>query len=551
MSSSLFKTALLTATMAMILLYGNAVQSQTPVDPGSRPPGTNPRFQVADTHGNTIPDFAQPTDATVNSAGNFLPNLTSDQRAFWFAGLAIFGDIASVAGVPRFVNSTEPIGGLGPGFNGNSCFMCHSEPAIGGSGPGPGSPLFTVNPQLLVAHHRGAGNPEDLSAFLTPNGPVREVRFVLNPDGSFDGGVHDLFTIAGRDDAPTACALAQPDFNTQLAHNNAIFRIPIATFGEGFVENTPEKVLHANLFANLSLKSSLGIQGRFNTNGNDGTFTRFGWKAQNKSMLLFSGEASNVEMGVTNEIFQNERFGQISCVGNQLPEDLTNIIPRTTLAGLTSDGAAAGAVSSNIENFAVFMRLNAAPAQCDFASGLDSGGNAVCNPLSASALHGKALFGIATSAVPNATGCVLCHSDQLTTGPSPFSDLNSATYAPFSDFALHHMGSTLSDGVNQGLAGPDEFRTAPLWGLGQRIFLLHDGRTTDLVAAIHAHTSPAGDCTVVTTQPGTTFILNGQTVNVPAIASQFCGSEANQVVGRFDSLSPSDQLDLLHFLRSL
>ena len=81
--------------------------------------------------------------------------------------------------------------------------------------------------------------------------------------------------------------------------------------------------------------------------------------------------------------------------------------------------------------------------------------------------------------------------------------------------------------------------------------MLHDGRTTDLLSAIQAHASPATDCTVVTSQAGTTFILNTQTVQIPAIASQFCGSEANQVITNFNLLSPSDKLDLLHFLRSL
>ena len=70
------------------------------------------------------------------------------------------------------------------------------------------------------------------------------------------------------------------------------------------------------------------------------------------------------------------------------------------------------------------------------------------------------------------------------------------TYHPYSDFAVHHMGSTLADGVNQGVAGPDQFRTAPLWGLGQRLFFLHDGRTSDLLQAIQAHMSPGGSCVV-------------------------------------------------------
>ena len=83
----------------------------------------------------------------------------------------------------------------------------------------------------------------------------------------------------------------------------------------------------------------------------------------------------------------------------------------------------------------------------------------------------------------------LCHSTSLTTGNSPFTGMSNVTYHPYSDFAVHHMGSGLSDGVTQGAAGPDQFRTAPLWGVGQRLFFLHDGRTSDLLQAIAAHSS--------------------------------------------------------------
>jgi CxxC motif-containing protein (DUF1111 family) len=81
------------------------------------------------------------------------------------------------------------------------------------------------------------------------------------------------------------------------------------------------------------------------------------------------------------------------------------------------------------------------------------------------------------------------------------------------------MGTNLADGVSQGGAGPDQFRSAPLWGLGQRIFFLHDGRTTDLVDAIKEHASS--------------------------------GSEANAVISNFKQLTPQQQQDLLNFLRSL
>ena len=95
----------------------------------------------------------------------------------------------------------------------------------------------------------------------------------------------------------------------------------------------------------------------------------------------------------------------------------------------------------------------------------------------------------------------------------------------FSDLALHAMGPGLADDILQGAARGDEFRTAPLWGLGQRIFFLHDGRTSDLRAAIAAHRSSGN--------------------------SQFGPSEANEVVNRYNSLSAGSRQDVLNFLRSL
>ena len=86
-------------------------------------------------------------------------------------------------------------------------------------------------------------------------------------------------------------------------------------------------------------------------------------------------------------------------------------------------------------------------------------------------------------------GCARCHTVTLQTGASPFPALANQTIHPYSDFALHHMGPGLADQISQGLAGGDEFRTAPLWGLGQRLFFLHDGRTSDLLEAIREHSS--------------------------------------------------------------
>lgn len=444
-------------------------------------------------------------------AGGPFTGLSANEKAAFTTALAKFGEVDSVSG------TIEAGSGLGPTFNGNSCAQCHAQPATGGTSPAPFSPQVPVpNPQVALADLDGATNT--VPSFITASGPVREARFIaVDPTSLFsplDGGVHGLYTIKGRRDAP-GCNLAQPDFGFQLANANVSFRIPTPVFGLGLVENTPDATLQANLAANASQKSALGIGGRLNSSGNDGTVTRFGWKAQNKSLLMFSGEAYNVEMGVANELFSNERSAVPGCVFNPTPEDNSSI------------GAGGSTALSDIELFAMFMRLSAPP---------------VPTTSTGSQLNGQALF--------NSIGCALCHSPSLTTAASVFTGMSHFTYHPFSDFALHHMGADLLDGVNQGGAGPDEFRTAPLWGLGQRLFFLHDGRTSNLLSAILAHADDGGQCTTIQNVQAFTDDSNGS-IYQPTVQSQFCGSEANGVIANFRSLSSSQKQDILNFLRSL
>jgi CxxC motif-containing protein (DUF1111 family) len=349
------------------------------------------------------------------------------------------------------------------------------------------------NPQVgLATLDRMPGGAQKVPSFIIADGPVREARFVRNPDGSDDGGVHGLYTIAGRTDAP-GCTLAQPDFAKQLVHNNVIFRIPTPTFGLGLLEGVPDDALIANLAASTGAASQAGcggIAGELNRSGNDGTVTRFGWKAQNKSLLIFAGEAYNVEQGVSNELFPNERSAVAGCVFNSDPEDATD----------TTTGGAA-----DTTNFAVFMRLSSDPQP---------------TTASPSELRGQALFGTTTDP---GIGCVFCHTDTLTTGAVRYTGMSNVAIHPYTDLAIHHMGNKLADGVSQGAAGGDQFRTAPLWGVGKRIFFLHDGRSGPanggLVDAIRQHSSR--------------------------------GSEAVSVIRKFTALSAADQQAVINFLRSL
>jgi mono/diheme cytochrome c family protein len=247
-------------------------------------------------------------------------------------------------------------------------------------------------------------------------------------------------------------------------------------------------------------------------------------------------------MGITNELFQTERNESSTCqflairksdinmdgvpaidsirrylnpLGHRYPLDAAELRERAIAFAArnppghyltNTDGQSPIDTISSIEKFASFMRYLAPPTPSP-----DTPGGAE------SISRGRDLFGN--------VGCAACHTPTLRTGNATVGALRSQPVNLYSDLLLHDMGPGLADGVAQGQAAPREFRTAPLWGLGQRIYFLHDGRTRDLLIAIEAHRS-------------------GSSPNRDA-------SEANTVVGQFEALPQSGKQDILNFLRSL
>jgi CxxC motif-containing protein (DUF1111 family) len=477
----LIKTARLASVLALVVLFfGGMAFAQT--DPGVR--------------SNTGVNAGQPL-ASVTANPNDL--------AFFQTGLAQFDEQQTVTG-------DNP--GLGPRFNLDGCGGCHSQPAPGGTSPAANIfPNIGANPQSrVIANGVVSGATNTIPFFVLANGPVREARFpfFFNANGTANtnnpnGGVEDLFTVSGRSDAGN-CSLQQPSFNAANAANNLIFRIPTPVFGAGLMANIEDSTLLINQ-ANQA-GNGVGISGTFNHNGNDGTISRFGWKAQNKSLMIFAGEAYNVEMGITNELFTQDRplpgeDGSGGTGGLGLPANCLNLAQVGYPEDKThSDGTNASTVTSDVGLFNVFMQFLDQPTP----STTSPGG-------AASISRGRSLF--------SAVGCAICHTPTLRTQPSNLTaGLGSANANLFSDLEIHHMGSTLADNVSQGGAGGDQFRSAPLWGLGQRIFFLHDGRCSDLLCAIEAHESNGGEATIVESI--------------------------------FDNnLTPSQQQDVLNFLRSL
>jgi CxxC motif-containing protein (DUF1111 family) len=450
----------------------------------------------------TDPGVQSGNRGTGAALSSVLSNSPSGILSFFTDGQNRFETVESVSGNPQGNN------GLGPRFNANQCSACHAQPAVGGSGA-------ATNPEFGFPSN-GVAPGNTIPSFITANGPTLEARFpfFFNNNGTVNtsepnGGVEDLYTVTGRSDAGTcnsANILPQPSFATAVQENNVIFRIPTPVFGDGLVENLDDSTLLNNQLNNLN--NDFGIGGTFNHNGNDGTISRFGWKAQNKSLHIFAGEAYNVEMGISNELFPQDRPlpGEdqletglnpacLNLSGTGYPED-------------TSNPAASpnSAVLDDVSAFANFMRFLAPPP----TGGVVLNGQSVSSSTIAA---GASLFA--------SIGCATCHNPSPgTTQVSNFtSSLSKIAVPAFSDIEIHNMGTLLADNVSQGTAGGGQFRTAPLWGLGQRIFLLHDGRTTNLITAIQDHASH--------------------------------GSEASVVEEEFFELNSTQQQEILDFLRSL
>jgi CxxC motif-containing protein (DUF1111 family) len=172
-------------------------------------------------------------------------------------------------------------------------------------------------------------------------------------------------------------------------------------FGLGLVEAITDGALRKNLAESPSQKEGLGISGRLNTNGNDGTVTRFGWKAQNKSLHIFAGEAYNVESGITNHLFPQERAEGVDCMYNDTPEDSLGF----------EDGAA-----DDLILFSAFMRFSAPPER-----------GATTEAVSA----GEQIF--------MRVGCQHCHTPTLQTPHHAIAALSEKDVPLYSDLALHNM----------------------------------------------------------------------------------------------------------------
>lgn len=315
-------------------------------------------------------------------------------------------------GKAEFENTETEAGGLGPIFNQSSCATCHGVPATGGSS------------EVVVTRFG------------------KTVNGVFDPLEALGGSLLQSLAIN-----PAVQEVVPPEANVTAQRRST------ALFGLGLVEAIPD----SEILRYARTRPLDGVLGKPNFVMDVATARtrvgRFGWKAQQATLLAFSGDAYLNEMGVTSRFFPTENAPN----GNQalLQQYDTILDPEDTIDPATG--------LSDIDHSANFMRWLAAPPRA---------------PTTTVTAQGERLF--------NGIGCAICHVPMMMTGPNRSRALDRKPVFAWSDFLLHDMG-TLGDGIAQGRAGPREMKTAPLWGLRAQTTLLHDGRARTVDEAIRAH----------------------------------------------------------------
>jgi CxxC motif-containing protein (DUF1111 family) len=331
--------------------------------------------------------------------GDALPGLTAAQLALFTGGREEFEAVET------------PEGGLGPIFNGTSCAGCHSAGAIGGAS----------------------------ANTVTRFGRVANGRF--DPLDHLGGSL-----LQDKAIAPEALERVPPEANVVTK------RLSTPLFGAGLIEAVPD----AEILLSALRPQPDGVRGRaaLITDAASGKTRvgRFGWKAQQATLLSFAGDAYLNEMGVTSRLFPKENAPN----GNQALLAIWDLVPDIEDT-VGPDG------TSDIDHAADFMRFLAPPAPLR---------------MTAAALAGARVF--------ERINCSACHTPALLTGASPVTALAHKVVPLYSDLLLHDMGK-LGDGIEQGPAKMTEMRTAPLWGLRARAPYLHDGRAATVDAAVRAH----------------------------------------------------------------
>ncbi len=380
------------------------------------------------------------------------PAMPSQLNEGFFTGRNLFRQIWVVA--PAM---DRDISGLGPLFNRPSCAACHLKNGRGRAPDGQQEKMTTMLVRLSVPGTDAHGGPRPHPVYgdqlndaaapgIAAEGQAR-IRWLEHLEHFSDGEAIIL-----RRSQIEFSELAYGPLGDDIYTSP---RIAPAVFGLGLLEAVSEQDIRAQ----AARSKSDGVRGKVNEVWDAVqqrmVLGRFGWKANNGSLAQQSASAFIGDLGITSSAFPSENCSdaQLQC------------------------RAAPSAGSPEIEDarlhaVVLYEKSLAVPARRDTA-----------NP---EVVKGQRLF--------ESAGCIACHVPELRTADDaelPF--LSGQRIHPYTDLLLHDMGEGLADGRPDFLAGPREWRTPSLWGIGlsERIngnaAYLHDGRARTLLEALLWH----------------------------------------------------------------
>jgi CxxC motif-containing protein (DUF1111 family) len=318
--------------------------------------------------------------------------------------------------------------GLGPTYNDVGCVECHQSVDVG---------AFSQAMEFRAGH-------------------ITKGQFVDAPGGQ-------LVHARGTDSDIVE--------HISTAETVKTFRVTTSALGDGFVECIANQTLQNNVNAQPLAQRGTLTQVPVVEAGGTLRFGRFGWKAQHASLQSFAGDAYLNEMGITNPFDGTNGLTENPCSTAEGVRNCTGP-PFDPVADPEDDG-------DDVLAFADFMAATRAPGRQ--------------NPIPAAAVRGDSLF--------NAVGCAVCHTRNFTTA-APGTLINGGAFVvpaalgnkiihPFSDFALHNIGT--GDGIvqNAGQGSANQMRTAPLWGIRARNRLMHEGLNITIFDSIQLHAGQA------------------------------------------------------------
>jgi CxxC motif-containing protein (DUF1111 family) len=367
-------------------------------------------------------------------------NLLDEHRPSFFVGNSFFNVNWVIA--PASVAGRD---GLGPLFNARSCSACHFKDGRGRP-PDAKEPLTLMLLRISVPGVDSHGGPKPDPVYGD------QVQTQAIPGVAPEADVFVEYSeVAGAFADGEPYALRRPSYRIANLRYGPLAaplmmsgRVAPAMIGLGLLEAVPESTLRS--LSDPEDQDGDGISGHVNVVWNPVTgrkdVGRFGWKAEQPSVLLQSAAAFQGDIGITSSIFPGP---------HKAPPEVSDKI---------------------LQAVALYGRSLAVPA-------------ARTDDIS-EAVRGRQMFASAR--------CTACHVAELKTGAvADLPEFGNQVIRPYTDLLLHDMGDDLADQRPAFAADGREWRTAPLWGLGLiakvngHTFLLHDGRARNITEAILWH----------------------------------------------------------------